>query len=261
MPATYAHVRFARQMIAFLPQDIRSAARKGSRLYLAGAHGPDPLFYYNPFRENSVKKLGQKYHRIPGRELFGRCLERMRRSPEPEGRAYLYGLLTHYCLDTGCHPLVNGLAEEGLCDHTELETEFDRYLLALDGVEKPHTRDLGTHLGLTDREAALAAAFYPPLEAAQLRTGVRNMRLAIKLLSGRSIVSRPVLEMAMPHFGDTVRHQLMTRGENLRVSQWNGKLLEHYRQSMDRFPGLVQQLERSIDRNTPLGDAFSPIMG
>lgn len=261
MPATYAHYRFARQVASSLPDRIHKAVQKGSALYLAGCHGPDPMFYYDPFRKNAVDALGARLHAISGKELFDLGCRQLRKNPSPRGCLYLYGLLTHYCLDTGCHPFVNDLAQRGICNHTELETEFDRFLLELDGVTKPHTRDLGVHLMLTAADCREAAACYPGMTPQEFRRSVRNMRLAIKILSGRSVLPRPLLEKTLPAFSDNVRYQLMSKGPNTRVSQWNEKLMAFYDQSLERFPGLARQLGDHVTRGIPLGDDFSAIMG
>ena len=257
MPANYAHYRFAKQVQSGLSE----AVHKHKALYLAGCHGPDPLFYYNPFRTNAVSTLAEDIHQMSGREIFTRACERLRKTPDAEGYAYLYGLLTHYCLDSGCHGFVNDLADRGLCDHTELETEFDRYLMTLDGETAPHLRDLGSHVVLTSRQCAQAAAFYPPMTGRQYAASIRNMKAATRILCGKTILRRPLLEKTLPAFSGSVRYQLMTKGTNKRVCQFNEKLLALYQGSLERFPGLSRQLEAHLNRRTPLGEDFTPIFG
>ena len=54
-------------------------------------------------------------------------------------RDYLFGLLGHYCLDSVCHPFVNRLVQSGEAKHVPLESEFERFLLELDGKTSPET--------------------------------------------------------------------------------------------------------------------------
>ena len=170
MPSNYAHYRFARRMLPLLPARVQAH----EALYLAGCHGPDPLYYFDPFhRENAARAVADRVHRTSGAELFSRLPDVAR---EDGGRAFLFGLLTHYCLDSGCHPFVNGLVRRGVCGHAALETEFDRFLMEKDGIRRPHRVDLSEHVELTDAECTVAAAFFPPLTAEEYAASVAAMR-------------------------------------------------------------------------------------
>lgn len=261
MPATYAHYRFGQQALAGLSPELQKTAKTYSRLYDAGLHGPDPLFYHSILRRDQLGALASRYHRIPGKELFEGICTRLRQAPEKPDVAYLFGLLTHYCLDSLCHPLIIRLDEEGRCPHSELETEFDRFLLTLDGEQTPHTRDLGAHLHPDNGELAVMARCFPPATAAQLGRCMRNMTWATRILCGKGLLPRGVLERIIPIAGETARQQLMPRTPSPRAKAFDEPLLQLYDQALERFPALAKQLEEHLYRRAPLGEDFAPIMG
>ena len=261
MPATYAHYRFGQQALAGLSPELQKTAKTYSRLYDAGLHGPDPLFYHSILRRDQLGALASRYHRIPGKELFEGICTRLRQAPEKPDVAYLFGLLTHYCLDSLCHPLIIRLDGEGQCPHSELETEFDRFLLTLDGEQTPHTRDLGAHLHPDNGELAVMARCFPPATAAQLGRCMRNMTWATRILCGKGLLPRGLLERIIPIAGETARQQLMPRTPSPRAKAFDEPLLQLYDQALERFPALAKQLEEHLYQGTPLGEAFAPIMG
>ena len=261
MPAAYAHYRFGQQMLSVLPPAIQKIARAHPQLYDAGLHGPDPLFFHNISRSDQVHELASRFHHIPGDALFDGFCARLRRPEDPRETAYLFGLLTHYALDSQCHPYIVELDSVGTCPHSQLETEFDRFLLALDGEPLPHTRDLGAHLRPEPEELEIMARFFPPLTRAQMGRCMRNMTWVTKTLSANGLFSRSILERAVPRLGETVRHQFMPRQPDPRAAAYDQPLLALYQEALNRFPSLARQLEDHLYRGTPLGADFAPIMG
>ena len=48
MPAAYTHYRFGRDVLALLPEELRSVITAHRALYDIGLHGPDIFFFYRP---------------------------------------------------------------------------------------------------------------------------------------------------------------------------------------------------------------------
>lgn len=254
MPAAYAHSRFGRQVMASVDAETLQILQKFSGLYRVGLQGPDPLFYYNPFFKNSRTDLACRLHRIPGTELFSG------QKADDGQLAYLYGLLAHYCLDSVCHPYVNAVSASGECGHTELETDFDRFLMIRDGIALPHTQNLGEQLSLTPEECGLAAACLPGVSAGDFARSLSNMRLAARILSGNTILTRPLLERVLPKLG-SVKDHLMSTEPNPRALRCRDTLFSHYRQAQERYPVLARKLHNHLRHGTPLDEQFIPIMG
>lgn len=261
MPSTYAHLRFGRQALERLPEPLRLRALEHPQLCRVGFHGPDPLFYHSIFSRSSLTELASRYHHIPGKVLFTDLCQRLRQSPQPGDFSCLMGLLTHYTLDSLCHPLITRLDAQGVCGHSELESEFDRFLLEQDGESAPHTRDLGAHLSNDLRLCRVLTRFYPPATEKELQKCLHNMTWATRILSGQGLLPRGVLERLIPLAGETARQQLMPKSADPRVAKYDRVLLELYTQALERFPSLARQLEACYTSAAPLGDAFAPIMG
>lgn len=261
MPASYAHFRFGGEVFGELPQQVRKGAQRFRRLYTVGLQGPDLFFYYNPFRKNPMNDFGGHCHRQSGQEFFRRACKLLRREAGAGAEAYLYGLLTHYCLDSVCHPFVNEQAMLGVCGHSELEVEFDRFLLARDGHLKPHEEDLSPLLVLQEEEYDTASRLFPAVTARQVRRCTNNMAWASWILSGHSPLGRRALEVFLGLASKKAMQFLMTEGPNPTCARFDETMLTLYRQAGERFPTLARQLNGHIHRGTPLGEEFDPIFG
>ena len=149
MPTTYAHDLFGKEVYKKLPSDMKALIRRYGDLYRIGLHGPDILFYYNPIMDTPVGQLGHSYHTWSGQKFFEQACKQ---ADSEAARAYLYGLLGHYCLDSLCHPCVNRLVDIGEVRHIALESQLERRLLAADGELSPATFDMSGRLRLTRGE-------------------------------------------------------------------------------------------------------------
>lgn len=259
MPATYAHYRFGAQMLSRMPADLGRTAKRHRRLFDVGLHGPDLFFYYHPAFQTSTGKLGSKFHRQTGREFFSRVCRSLRLEPSEAGQAYLYGALCHYTLDTLCHPLVEKASLEGVASHTRLETEFDRFLLELDG--KTFREPMTKHLQLTNPECRLVARFYPGAEAAHIREGLNGMvriRKALEMPDGKL---RDMVIKAISLGSETFRDMVVTTQSEPVCREWNRLLFERYQQAGKAFPDMLLKLSAHLTYNAPLTEEFDPIFG
>ena len=114
MPATYAHYVFGKKVLKKLPESIRQEVRQGEDAFLLGLHGPDLLFYYYPVSKNRINQQGVAMHQELAAEFFDRGRSLWRKEQDPALRAYLYGFLCHFILDSECHPFINQYVEKGL---------------------------------------------------------------------------------------------------------------------------------------------------
>ena len=261
MPATYAHYRFGAAMLSRMPADVCRTAKRHRRLYDVGLHGPDLFFFYRPVLRTKVGSLGYKFHRQTGREFFSRVCRNLRLEPSEAGQAYLYGTLCHYALDSYCHPLIVKCSEEGIAGHSQIETEFDRFLMDMDGMVPPQDMRLTKHMALTGAECETVSRFYPGTDGRIIRESLRSMvtvRKALELPEGalRTAVIKTV-SAASAEFRDMV-----VRPEPDPVCrELDQPLYERYEQAGQVFPELLQQLGAHLTYNAPLGEAFAPIFG
>lgn len=256
MPATYAHTRFGNEAVTMLSGETGRAVRRFRGLFDAGSHGPDFLFYHIPIPSAPLYALGHSLHTQSGQTFFGNAVKILRQNPSEGGRAYLFGVLAHYALDSVCHPMVHQASADGKIGHTELETEFDRYLLRLDGEESPHTRNLGGHLSLTRGECETIAEFYPTVSGAKVSQSFRRMQLQLRLLA---IPNRRLVEQVTK----LTRNQqsVMPQRTNRNCSHWDEPLLDGFHTALSRYPILAAELDQALESGDPLGEAFAHTFG
>lgn len=255
MPSNYAHYRFGRLVEAELPADLRALLRDSPRAYDVGLHGPDIFFYYDPFAKDNP---GSRFHGQTGREFFSRACRHLRLTPSGPGLAYLYGVLGHYCLDSVCHPFVNGIAADGAIGHIELETEFDRYLLELDGKVPPWAQDTTKHLKLAKGESEYLTPFYPGISSLQIRNSVHRMAFLSRLLIAPGGVKRALLRKTLPGKN---RQFLMTKDPNPNCAHLNEPFLALFEKAQALYPRLADEITAHLAHNTPLSDRFAPTFG
>lgn len=261
MPSNYAHYRFGAAMLSAMPGDIRQTVKRFRRLYDVGLHGPDILFYYNPLWRTKLGSLGKRIHQQSGKEFFGRVCRGIRLGPTREAEAYLYGLLCHYAVDSVCHPFVWEQDKNGIAEHIELETEFDRFLLDMDGKIPPENQDLSLHLQLGPKECATVARFYPGATGKTIATSLRRMTLVNKTFAIRGEGKREWLKKGLGLAGWEYRGFVMTKAPNPQCCKLNKPLLELYNKAEERFPELLLQLNAHLTYNAPLGADFSQNFG
>ena len=107
MPTTYTHDLFGKRVYRKLPAKLQHLIRSNGNLYRIGQHGPDILFYYHSYCKNKVNQYGVKVHHEPAREFFKRAFWVFQaQENKNEAFAYLAGFMTHFILDSSCHPYV-----------------------------------------------------------------------------------------------------------------------------------------------------------
>lgn len=253
MPSHYTHYRFGAAVIPMLPPQAQRSVRLFRRLYDVGLHGPDIFFYHNIFFKDNIVALGSKYHNMSGEEFFTPICKRLRLAPNEAATAYLYGVLTHYCLDSVLHPFVLEQTRDGKIGHTELETEFDRFLLQLDGRRQPNTFDCSPHMHLTDGECATVAEFYGKPSAAAVKTSIQSMAATVKFVAMPNGQLRRMVESAVP---GKLRQNFMGRTPNKNCAHLNEDMLMLCDKALDKFPLMVEALAAHMSHNAPLGELF-----
>lgn len=256
MPSAYAHYRFGTEILPGLPADVRRPIQRFRRMFDMGLQGPDPFFYYNILTKTTVGNLGKSLHSMSGQAFFTTVCRRYQQDPSEAGEAYLYGLLCHYCLDSVCHPFIKAIDAEGKVPHVELETEFDRFLLARDGKTPPHTYNRGRHISLSKGECVTVSGFYPPVTPANMHKSVSHMAEILKFLASPRGPKRTALKAAISVTGEKFSQHVMPPMANPKCAPFDEELMVLYTQALDRFPVLAEQFTAHLTYNAPLGEDF-----
>ena len=255
MPASYAHYRFGKLLLPTLPSHIRQTIQRFRRMYDMGLQGPDFFFFYNPFLSTATGKLGSAFHHQTGQEFFPAACKA---AASDAARAYLYGLLAHYCLDSICHPFINRLVDIGETGHLSLESEFERYLLILDKEPAPETFDRSKFLKLTRGECMSVAAFYPGSTGGKVFQSIRFMALFAKLLSHPSRIRQMNL---LKNLKSWFLDYSIPAEESEELAPYVRELYDLYGQAMERYPGLLQQVCDHLQTGTGFDEAFASDFG
>ncbi len=255
MPAHYAHYRFGSLALHRFSPTLRAAVARHRELYDLGLQGPDLFFYHSYLRKTPVTELGYQLHSQPGSEFFTRCCDVLRRGLTEAGRVYLYGVLGHFCLDSICHPFVD--AQVGI-SHYALETEFDRFLLELDGHDLGH-QGTPVSISVSCQDIKLIHSFYPSVKVWDLRRSIRSMAFAQRLLSLPSVPLRGLVARVLGN--SSYREMQLTEREDPCCSHLNGPMLTRFERALDCYPDCLRQLDSHLDHGAPLGSLFAGNFG
>lgn len=253
MPSQYAHLRFGTGVIPRMPPQVQRVIRQFRPLYEVGLHGPDIFLFHNFFFRDKVVTLGKTYHGFTGEEFFLSVCKRLGPEPSEAVLAYLYGVLTHYCLDSAMHPFVQETVKDGQLGHTELETEFDRCLLQLDGRRQPNTFDCSPHIRLTGGECETVAGFYG-ISPGAVQASVRRMAAGVRFLAMPNNNFRRFAENAA---GGRLRQHFMGRTPNKKCAPCLEPMLACYNRALEELPGMMDALLAHLSHNAPLGERFT----
>ena len=255
MPASYAHYRFGRLLLPGLPAEVRQCVQRFRRLYDTGLQGPDFFFYFSPGFHTATFALGDSIHNRSGKEFFSTACAA---ATSEAARAYLYGLLGHYCLDSVIHPYVDRLDAAGEAAHVPLESEFDRFLLELDGEPSPHTFNRGKLIRLTRGESMTVAKFYPGVTGGKVSHSISLMALCIRLLAHPDRkLQELVLNCTAPQFLD---HRLPVEAVE-DMAPYVSELYRLYNQALENYPALLAEITARLQTGKAFSEAFSPSFG
>lgn len=257
MPSNYAHYRFGTQVLASLPADVRRPIQRFRRLYDVGVHGPDLFLYHNLMAKTIPGMLDGKFHHQTGRDFFTRVCKRLKQEPTEAGLSYLYGVVAHYCLDSVCCPFIFEQSQVRQISPRELETEFDRFLLLLDGVEEPHTYDCSRHIRLTKGECVTVSQFYPPATPDIVHQSVQHMARLTKTLTAPEGVKRTTVQKLLTLTAPVIKGLVMPTHPNYKCTDLDAQMLALYDRAMELYPILVEQLMAHMTYNGLLGEDFA----
>lgn len=257
MPAIYAHYRFGAELIGKLPPEIQRTVNRFRQLFDMGLHGPDILNYHDLVLKTPTVRLCDKIHGQTGQVFFERACRAVRMNPSEGARAYLYGLLAHYALDSLSAGRMAKLVEEKKLSESKIWGEFDRFLLERDGKNPPHRFDMSGHIQLTPGECQTVALFYPNVSASAIGRSVKRMATCTHLLSGAPMSRWQILIGATDRLAPRVSERAVPQRPIHPLSKVNPELLRLFELAQARYPNLLEQLRMHLRRKTPLGPDFS----
>ena len=202
MPSTYAHYLFGKEVYKNLGDNVKNMINQNKELYLIGLHGPDILFYYKPLQSNSINKVGYGMHEKIASEFFEKSNHIIGNSNSDDGKkAYILGFICHYMLDSECHKYIGEKIQSSGVSHAEIEVEFDRYLLVLDG-KNPIKTKLTNHIIANRQIAKCISSFYDDISGKDVLKALKSMKRFNNLLVAPGKLKRKIIVKFMKKTGN-----------------------------------------------------------
>lgn len=253
MPANYAFHRFGADALRLLPSQMQGNIQRFRRLYNGGLRGQDLFFYFKPMSETPIAGLRGTYDAMTGREFFEKAVAHLKEHPSEGGTACLYGLLAHYCLKSQLAPLFTREISSGRVSRTELEVEFDRYLLGLDKKTPAHTQDISPSFKMTRGEYMTLTGFFPPATPANVAAAQKQMTLWTRRMAApKRTITTLLLKLTKGEFSS----QMMPDHANHKCLHLDSAMLECYHAALERFPEMAQRLALYVKNGMSLGEDF-----
>ena len=111
MPSITTHHFFSKELLNHLTEDELKRFNKELTIYHTFAQSHDYLFYYtfNLKHFKEIKALGHYAHHHNTQDYIINIIKEIKDKKLEDNHqliAYLYGSITHYCLDSICHPFI-----------------------------------------------------------------------------------------------------------------------------------------------------------
>ncbi len=219
MPSVYAHYSFGSKVLDILPRETQKLINRHKNLYQIGLQGPDILFYYKPFGKNQINGYGGDMHDRPAADFFRAAAQRLFEAESSQAaamQAYLLGFVCHFALDSICHGYVEKKISDGSVTHTQVEAEFDNYLMIRDGLDPLRFGSAG-YIQTSKENSRVISRCFGVISPAQIRKALKSMVLYNRLLlcpdSPAGHIKRKAIYAALKATGkyDSLRHMIPSK--------------------------------------------------
>ena len=262
MPTTYAHYKFGGEVIGALPRPLQSAIENNRELFDFGVHGPDLLFYYKALVSNPVNRQGYELHERPADVFFRHAAEVVGKASDPAAaRAYIYGFICHFALDSECHPYVEKMIQESGIGHSEIEMEFDRLLMKEDYINPVRHLPVG-HLHPSKKNAEVIAPFFENMTPELVEKSMRGMLFCLKALHAPNSMKRRLLFGGMKLAGqEDKKGMVMSLEPNPACREYCRILKRQYAGAVPLAAGLIIQYQKTLFEGQALPERFGRTFG
>lgn len=258
MPAFYAHDRFGKQVAEHLGKELKQTVKHHYRQYRIGLQGPDLLFFYRPYRPSRVAKYGVRLHEISAYPFFQHAIRVVRKKGrESREYAYLMGFVCHFILDSECHPFVEGYQEESGIDHLEIEEEFEKKLLRLDGKD-PLAYPLAKLVPVDIATADAIRPFYENISRKEILRSLRDLRIIKRIFRAPGPVKQGFINGLFRLSGNygKMKGLMNQRKDNPKCQKSNQELFRRFEASVELAARMIEELDESIWTRKELNERF-----
>lgn len=259
MPAIYAHDRFGEKVAKRVSGEPGAIIRRYYTQFKIGLQGPDIFFFYRFNTANPVVSYGQHLHRTSALPFFRRAVSIIqKKGRDSREYAYLLGFLCHFILDSECHPYVEEMIEITGVQHLEIEEEFEKLLLRLDGHDP-----VGYPLAdLISTDPATVRAVYPFYCTSKIITpkiifqSLNYMKLIKRFFTAPGKWKHAAINTGMKLTGKYpyVKGLMNQRTDNPDCKESNEGLSARFEAAIDLAADMICSLDESIRTGSPLSE-------
>ena len=263
MPTTYAHYQFGKDVIRTLPGPLQKAIENHRQLFDIGLYGPDIFFYYRIFHKNRVNAIGYRMHEEYADTFFEHAAEVIKTTKNKSAaRAYIYGFICHFALDSECHKYVEKMIQVSGITHSEIEMEFDRMILVRKHID-PMTFHRANCIHPTINNAAVITEFFDGVSAKEIRKTLRYMILCDKLLTAPNPIKRKALFFGMKVTGqyEGVHGMVMSEQPNPACKKYCQILNGVYHGAVPIAGKMIGQYQKVLFKNEEISKRFHETFG
>lgn len=241
MPSTYAHYTLGQKVLEILEEDKKKIILENIDLYNIGLHGPDILFYYKPYEKNKVNQRGHKIHDERAKAFFEINEDLVDKSRAHE--AYLYGFLCHFALDQKSHGYVGEIEKKGFT-HTEIEAEFDKFLMEKDGISNPRKEKLTKHIKANDKNSNVIKDFFSGFTQGDIKKSLRGMNFFHEFLRSPGVIKRSLLNLIFNIFNlKFFKGLLISKKDRPEFNEFNKELYGRYKDAISNSKKLIEEFK------------------
>ncbi len=257
MPAAYAHYTFGNRVLPLLPEHLKvmiDGDTECRALYNLGVQGPDFFYFYRiwlPF--NPVISIGIQMHHAPAAPFFEKAQEILKKDFDPALYAYICGLITHFALDSSCHPYILDRMKRSGATHHEIESEFDRMLMLKD-AKNPFTHNPADYCDTSLRSAEKIARLFPQVSPKQIQEAIRTMKISRGILRSNWLPKRVVLYNLTRLF--QVKGMMLTESVRPNCLMSNRELYEIMKKSLPLAAKLIENFDETLYSGAPLSKRY-----
>ncbi len=259
MPAIYAHDRFGVQVSERLDGRLREIVTRYYPQFSIGLQGPDIFFFYRPYKDNPVVRYGGRLHHSSALPFFRHAARVLHKtSPDSREYAYLMGFICHFVLDSECHPYVTEMVAKTNVQHLEIEAEFEKALLSLDGHD-PFFYPISDLLPADGVSAAAIAPFYAKSVTPKLvLASLKDLRRVKQIFTAPCPVKFHIVNTLLKATGKYAycKGLMYQRKDNPVCAQSNAELLKRFDSSVDLAVRMIGDFDEYLKAGAELCERF-----
>lgn len=248
MPSIYAHNKFGKLSIENLTESQRKIVEENRDFYDLGLQGSDFYFFEIFNSKKPINRIGNIIHKSSCRESLENFLKT---DLDDENRAYIYGYIGHFALDSSAHPHINLWSKNGI-NHAKLETEFDKILMKEDKVEVKKF-NLGNLTPVNENILDKVSKLYKPYtDEKYTKKAIKMMKKLRSLTSANSDLKFKILMKLMKILGIYNKFAGVVVGDD-DFREYDDYLLivkEDFKKGLEIYPKLLSDFDMHIlDKN------------